>query len=162
MGRTGPEDLERQLRFHRLEWRVQRIGWFAVAVFLALAVAGAFGGGPLSHAHAEGATGCIEYERFVRAAAPSEIVITPAAGAAHGVSRVEISADYFDAVRVEHVLPEPTSVRRIGDRRVYEFATATSGASIYFEIDPQQLWRHRAVVRIDGGPPLELSQFTYP
>jgi hypothetical protein len=59
-------------------------------------------------------------------------------------------------------MPEPTSVHRTGDRLVYEFATATSGASIYFAIDPQQLWRHRAVVRIDSGPSLEISQLTYP
>jgi hypothetical protein len=45
---------------------------------------------------------------------------------------------------------------------VYEFAASSPGASISFDVDPQQLWRHRAVVRIDGGPPLEIWQLTYP
>jgi hypothetical protein len=162
MGRTGPEDLERQLRFHRLEWRVERIGWVFVALFLALAFAGLFGGGPLSHARAVAATGRIDYEHFVRNGSPSRFVITPASGAAQGVSRVEITADYLEAFRVERITPEPTTVRMAGGQLVYEFAASSPGASISFDVDPQQLWRHRAVVRIDGGPPLEIWQLTYP
>lgn len=162
MGRTGPEDLEKQLRFHRSEWRVERIGWAFVALFLVLAFAGLFGGGPLSHASAQAATGRIEYERFVRDGSPSELVITPAGGAAQGVSRVAITAEYLEAFRVESITPEPTTVRMAGGQLVYEFAASAPGASISFHIDPQQLWRHRAVVRIDGGPPLEIWQLTYP
>ena len=162
MGRTGPEDLDRQLRFHRLEWRYQRIGWKLVALFLALALAGVFGGGPLSHASKQAATGRIEYERFVRDGSPTELVITPADGAAQGVSSVEINADYLAAFRVTRVTPEPTTVRRTNGQLVFEFASSSSGALISLQIDPQQLGRHRAVVRIDGGPPLELCQFIYP
>jgi hypothetical protein len=162
MGRTGPEDLERQLRFHRLEWRVQRIGWVIIAIFLVLALAGLFGGGPLSNVRAEAATGRIDYERFVRSGSPTEIVITPPSGAEHGVSRVEITADYLAAFQIERVTPQPTTVRVADGRLVYEFAAATSGGFIAFEIDPQKLWRHRAEVRIDGGPPLQISQLTYP
>jgi hypothetical protein len=162
MGRTGPEDLERQLRFHRTEWRVQHIGWVFVALFLALAFAGLFGGGPLSHARAEAATGRIDYEHFVRNGAPAELVITSTGGGAQGVSSVEISADYLEAFRVERVTPEPRTVRRVGGQLVYEFAASSVGAVISFQVDPQQLWRHRAVVRIDNGPPLEIWQLTYP
>jgi hypothetical protein len=160
MGRTGPEDLERQLRFHRTEWRVQHIGWVFVALFLVLALAGLFGGGPLSHARAEAATGRIDYEHFVRNGAPAELVITSTGG--KGVSSIEISADYLEAFRLERVTPEPTSVRRVGGQLVYEFASPSAGAVISFQVDPQQLWRHRAVLRIDNGPPLAIWQLTYP
>jgi len=40
-------DSESDHRFHRNEWRLQRIGWVLVALFLVLAVAGLFGNGPL-------------------------------------------------------------------------------------------------------------------
>src|SRR5262245_27540118 len=136
MGRTGPEDLERQLRFHRLEWRIQHIGWVFLAVFLALAFAGLFGRGPLSHARAPAATGRISYERFVRNGAPAELVITATGGGAQGVSSIEISADYLEAFRIERVTPEPTTVRRSGGQLVYEFASASSGEVISFQLDP--------------------------
>jgi hypothetical protein len=162
MGRTGPEDLDKQLRFHHTEWWIQRVGWVLVALFLGLAAAGLFGGGPLSHARAQAATGRIEYERFVRNGSPAELVITSAGGGARGVSSIEISADYLEAFRVERVTPEPKTVRRVGGQLVYEFASSSAGAVISFQVDPQQLWRHRAVVRIDNGPPLEIWQIIYP
>jgi hypothetical protein len=161
MARTEPEDLEKQLRFHRREWRVQRIGWVVVAIFLALALAGLFGGGPLSHTRASGTEGVVEYERFVRNGAPTELVVTPS-GSSHGVSRIEITSEYLEAVRVVRITPEPAAVRISGARLVYEFAAAAPGASVTFHIDPQHLWRHRAEVTIDAGAPLPIWQLTYP
>jgi len=156
------DDFESERIFHEHEWRIQRIGWCLLTIFLALAFAGLFGKGPLSHVRAENASGRIEYERFIRYGAPAEFVVTPAGKAAHGISRVEIASSYLQAFRIERVTPEPTTVRIAGEQLVYEFATSAPGAAISFEVDPRQLWRHRTLVRIDGGAPLELSQLTYP
>jgi hypothetical protein len=154
--------LDRDLRFHHREWLIQRIGWVVVALFLVLALAGLFGGGPLSHARAAGASGSIEYEHFVRSGTPTDLVVTAATAGARGVNRVEIASGYLAAFRVERITPEPRAVRTMGDRLVYEFAAGAPGASISFHIHPQRLWRHRTVVRIDGGAPLEVWQLTYP
>lgn len=162
MGRMPIEErLDAQLKFHRIEWRIQHIGWLVVAIFLALAFAGLFGGGPLSRAHAEGPTGRVDYERFVRDGSPTQIVITPTGGL-HGISRIAITAKYFEAVRIEAVTPDPTAVRIDGDRLVYEFSALTPGASVSFYIDPQRLWRHTAEVTIDAGTALQIWQLTYP
>ena len=162
MGRSRVLDSEADLRFHRREWVIQRIGWVAVALFLAAAFTGLLGGGPLSHARADGPAGSVEYERFVRSGASSDLVVTPAHAGPSGVHRVEITAEFLAAFRIERITPEPASVRMTGERLVYEFAAAAPGASISFDIHPQRLWRHRAAVRIDGGEPLEISQLTYP
>ena len=154
-------DSDADHRFHRNEWRIQRVGWVMVALFLAMAVAGLFGNGPLSRAHADGAAGRIEYERFLRYGLSTDLVITPA-GAAHGVNRIEIDTEYLEAFRVEHITPEPAAARMTGTRLLYEFASAAPGASISISIRPQRLWRHRASITIDGGAPLEISQLTYP
>jgi hypothetical protein len=156
------EKLDRQLKFHRVEWRIQRIGWIVVVVFLVAAGAGLFGNGPLSHASAASAEGRVEYERFLRYGSPSQIVITPTSRAAHGISRIEISSEYLEGFRIESITPEPANVHMAGQQLVYEFTAAGSGASISIHVDPQRLWRHRAVVRIDGGAPLEIRQLTYP
>jgi hypothetical protein len=161
MGRMPIEEkLDRQLKFHRIEWRIQRIGWIVVAMLLVLALAGLFGNGPLSHAHADGPTGRIDYERFVRNGSPAQLVVTPSGS--RGVSRIEITAAYLEAVRIERITPEPTAVRMQGERLLYEFDAVAPGAAISFHIDPQQLWRHTAEVTIDGGAPLRIWQLTYP
>lgn len=156
------EQLDRELKFHRVEWRIQRVGWILIALFVVAAAAGVFGNGPLSHASADSPQGRIEYERFVRYGSPSEIVITPTSGAARGIRRIDISSDYLEAFRIASITPEPANVQIVGERLVYEFTSVGAGASISFHVDPQRLWRHRAVVRIDGGAPLEVRQLTYP
>ncbi len=162
MSRSRSQDeVEADLAFHRTEWRIQRVGWVLVALFLALAVGGLFGNGPLSRAHADGAAGRIEYQRFVRYGLSTELVVTPA-GNEHGVNRVAISEAYLEAFRIEGVTPEPAAVRMAGKALVYEFASAAPGASISFNIHPQRLWRHSAQITIDGGAPLQISQLTYP
>jgi hypothetical protein len=162
MSSQQPDEFESERIFHEHEWRIQRIGWWLLTIFLALAFAGLFGNGPLSHASAHAAQGRVEYERFIRYGTPSEIVVTPTAGAAHGISRVEISSDYLEGFRIERITPEPASVSMSGPRLVYVFTAAGAGASISFDVDPQRLWSHRAVIRIDGGAPLEIWQLTYP
>ena len=154
-------DSDSDHRFHRSEWRLQRIGWVLVALFLALAVAGLFGNGPLSRAHADNGAGRLEYQRFTRYGLSTDLVVTPASSK-HGVTRVEISGDYLEAFRVEHITPEPAAVRLAGPNVIYEFASAAPGASISFHLSPQRLWRRSATVTIDGGAPLAVSQLTYP
>ena len=157
----APDELDAQLKFHRREWRIQRIGWALVAVFLACALGGLFGNGPLSRTHAVNAAGRVEYQRFVRYGLSTDLVVTPTSSA-QGVNRVELDADYLEAFRVERITPEPASVRLSGPHIVYEFASAAPGASIAFQIRPQRLWRHASAVGIDGGARVEISQLTYP
>ena len=162
MGRMPIEEkLDAELRFHRVEWRIQRFGWLVILIFLALAFAGLFGNGPLSHAYADGPVGRVDYERFVRNGAPTELVVT-AGGTSRGISRIEITAEFLEAVRVQRITPEPIAVRMQGEALVYEFAAEAPGGRITFHLDPQRLWRHTAQVKIDAGAPLEISQLTYP
>lgn len=155
------QDFDAELEFHEREWRIQRVGWVLVVLFLACALGGLFGNGPLSRSHADGASGRVEYERFLRYGLSTDIVIGPT-GSAQGVNRVEIDADYLEALRIERITPEPAAVRISGPRIAYEFATTAPGASISFHVRPQQLWRQTSAVRIDGGAPLEISQLVYP
>jgi hypothetical protein len=155
------QDFESELIFHQREWRIQRVGWALLVLFLALALGGLFGNGPLSRTHADAAAGRVEYQRFVRDGLSTDLIVTPT-GSARGMNRVEIDADYLQAFRIERITPEPAAVRINGPRIVYEFASAAPGASISFHIRPQRLWRHTSAVSIDGGAPVEISQLTYP
>jgi len=155
-------DSDADHRFHRNEWRIQRIGWVLVALFLALAVAGLFGNGPISRVHAGNGTGQLDYQRFTRYGLTTDLVITPTAGKHDDVIRIEISSDYLEAFRLDHVTPDPVAVRLAGPNLVYEFASGEPGSSISFHINPQRLWRRSGTIRIDGGAPLDISQLTYP
>jgi hypothetical protein len=130
MGRMPIEEkLDAQLKFHRVEWRIQRFGWFVILIFLALAFAGLFGNGPLSHAHADGPAGRVEYERFVRNGAPTKIVVIAGAHS-QGISRIAITQQFLEAMRIQRITPEPVAVHMQGDALIYQFATeAPAGES---------------------------------
>lgn len=159
--RRTHEAVDTDLAFHLHEWRIQRVGWGLLTLFLALALAGLFGQGQLSYRRIANSAGSVEYERFARSGLSTVIVVTPSRNT-QGVSRVAITADYLESFRVEQITPEPTAVRVDGRQLVYEFAGAASDTSITFHIHPQRLGRHTADVIVDGGAPLAIRQFTYP
>jgi hypothetical protein len=156
------EDME----FQQREWRVQSWAWLAGALLMGSALLGLFGSGPLSGAEARDAEGrlWIEYERFERYAAPTElrVHIKPAPGA-DGKARLWLSRDYLDSFRIEHVLPEPESVEAAGDRLVYVFDTVSAdGTAITFQVQPETIGRVRGLVGLDNGAPVQFAQLIYP
>jgi hypothetical protein len=161
------EDLEAEARlaFQRLEWRVQRIGWGALGLFLAAAAAGLFGDGPLSATQAGGPGDplWIEYDRFVRRGAASRIRVHLAPGAAAaGELRLRIERRYLDSVRIEQVTPQPQRVELGPDGCTYVFAAgAPGGSSVTFDIEPFSAGRHAGAIALPDGASARVAQFAY-
>lgn len=121
---SGPRELDRHLSFQRREWRAQQIGWIALGLFLAAAVAGLFGSGPLSSARASGSGLAVDYQRFVRAGAAQRLLFEINTAAA-GPVELRLSRAYLDAIRLEHVLPPPASTTATGEWTTFVFAPGT-------------------------------------
>jgi hypothetical protein len=156
--------LDQDIDLQRREWRVQRVGWYGLATFVLAALLGVFGKGPLSHA-AAGASGLsVEYERFVRAGAPSRLTIEipPAPGGT--LPQLSISRDYVDAMTITHILPSPAaSELRAGDA-LFSFErgdTARSPFTVEIEVEPRGMGRPTATVR-SGDAAVTFSQLAYP
>ena len=73
MAKDGGIDLADDISLQEKTWRVQRVGWAVMALLVAAGLAGVFARGPLSRAEAQGQGLRLEYERFERYQAPSEI-----------------------------------------------------------------------------------------
>src|SRR5688572_20481984 len=70
--RVGTLEVHQDMEFQQREWRVQKLGWILMFLFIAAAVAGAFGAGPVSNATAgeQGSAVWVDYERFGRRGGP--------------------------------------------------------------------------------------------
>jgi hypothetical protein len=159
--RDQPSAFQSELEYHRREWAVQRIGWILMAIVLAAAVAGVFGGGPLSRTSAPAGAHRVEYERFARYGARTEIVVNVAKESADGqAATVAIGHSFLDDYRVEAVTPEPRATMDAGEHVSFTF-DATSGARIIFRLEPDAMGRHSGEVRI-GSDSVHVSQFVYP
>lgn len=150
------------LRFQERIWIVQRVTWVVVAMLLALAVLGVFGGsGPLERATLQLSDGAgrLSFDRFARLGAPTSVEIDLHAG--EGARNVAIARSWLDDYRVDGVLPQPKSVTALPDRYVFTFDVKASGKARLART-PRQAGRHRAVIWGPAGATARFTQVVYP
>jgi hypothetical protein len=163
-GRGRSLEIDESLDFQRREWQLQRIGWWGLAAFVVAAGLGAFGNGPLSHAAAADPGGAlrVEYERFLRMGAVHRIQIRARATGASGPLHLHIAREYYDAIEIERVQPEPEAVE-IGPREVtLGFRPITAGElAIVIDSKPRRAGPRRLEIRSSTGGTVAIRQFVY-
>lgn len=127
--------IEEEMPFQRRAWRVERIGWAVMALFVLAALLGATGrGGPLAQAEATTPDGAlrIRYERIQRFNAPSTLHIEARRAPADGVLELRLDHDLLRHWRLEASVP----------------AVAAAGAA-----EPEESLRLRFAAPPAGGGP---------
>jgi hypothetical protein len=155
--------LREDMRFQRRSWRIQRVAWAGMVLFLLAGVAGLFGGGPLSDARTTSRTLDVRYDRLVRRGIPSELVVT--FSPRHDVSRIAMDTRYLDRAGIQQVWPRPSTVEAIGDRTVFSFLTPRTGDSpavVVFTLESDSMGSLSTPVRLEDLPPVRVRHFVYP
>ena len=166
-----PRDLE--LRddeaFQLREARWQRAGIAALVAFLAAAVVGLLGSGPLSRGVAAVPGHLrVEYQRLARYETPDSLTVRlPPAEIAQREARVWVDRRYLEDVRVEGVIPPPHRVEATGRGSVYVFTVAAGHPLVVtFQMQPERLGVLRGAVGVDGadgeGPSVAFRQLVWP
>src|SRR5437870_1413168 len=117
--RGGGAEVAQDLEFQRHSWRVQRVGWAALALLIGAALLGLLGKGPLCRTTAAVPAGDlrVDYERFghFHTDAALRIEAVPAPGG-DGRLRLWVDREYLEGVQIQHVLPQPDRVETAPDR----------------------------------------------
>jgi hypothetical protein len=152
--------------FQQRDWRIQRIGWGILAAIIAAALAGLLGPGPLSTTQAHSGQSLeVEYERFLRHGAQSELRVQVASAArSAGQVRVAISREYLSGLDLQQVTPSPSRVQSAGQSVVYVFERAAGPGPLHarFVFQPHKLGTRSGGIAIDDGSRVSIRQFTYP
>lgn len=152
-------ELEQDLGHARVAERVRRVGWAILCLLWFAALAGTFGSGPLSETAASGPELRVELERFIRSAAPQDLVVRLSPGVARSV-RLGIDRGYLEGQQIESVLPEPESIVSGPDRLIFTFPGAPS--SVIFHLRVQRTGFLKGWVGLEGHGRLEFRQIAYP
>jgi hypothetical protein len=160
-------DIDTDLAFQRRWWMAERVAWVLLSLLLIAGLAGAFGGGPLSRARTSDFEGgvFIEYERFARLRAPTELRVSVVKlFGQDGALRVRLRSDYARSVEIHDVVPAPQAVVVEDSETVYTFAAESlrQPVEVIFRLNPQQWGRLPCSVAVDGKPPASFVQFVYP
>ncbi|HLU96133.1 MAG TPA: hypothetical protein VKZ89_04755 [Thermobifida alba] len=118
-------------------------------------------------AEATGAGGLlrVEYERFVRAAAPTEVTVSVAADiAALGRVRLRVLSDYLAGASEYGVAPEPEEVVGEHGALVHLFRTGESPEPlrVTFRLRVGRIGSHRAEFALSGLSTAWFWQFAHP
>lgn len=152
--------------FQRRTWLVERVGWILLALLVAAALLGLFGGGILGSARVSTADGslAISYDRFWRQHSPTELRLEAVPPTAGSPLRIWISRDYIERTHISQIMPTPTITEVSPDRIVLEFAVGggRGSVSVMLRIEPLAPWRTIGRVGVEGGEDLSFNQYIYP
>ena len=142
----------------------EKTAFAGLILFIAAAMAGAFGDGPASDAHTASDDGRlqIEYQRFLRRQAPQVLSITlPTSGR----REVELTIDreYLRDIEIDDVFPEPISTTTHATSRL-TFATEGRGSEMTVWIHFKPLYSGSLTGKIASTVhgTARFDQFVYP
>lgn len=153
----------RQLARMRSKWRLQQLGWVAIALLVLAGAAGLFGSGPLSSTTraADGLT--LEYDRFIRRGTPFTLKATIPASPGSTRAELAIPREYLGSLRISSILPRPVQVESGSERTKFLFAVDSASTSLVVDIHAEP----REVGFLDGelaagNTRLQFTQLVWP
>ena len=155
----------------RREWRWERVGWVLITLIVLAAVAGFFGGGPVSKrtvsATLAGGSAEVEYERWNRMNHVSVLVLRVHAPSAQGEDlKLTLSREVAETWTIRS--SSPSAEGGVGPNGIlYSFPVDdwSQPVSVSLEYIPESAGRHQPAAVVDVGGAtvtLLLDQFVYP
>ncbi|MCY1392366.1 hypothetical protein D9M68_305460 [compost metagenome] len=152
------------LRIQRVHWGIERIGFVILLALMLLTLLGLFSRGWLSHVHAQTASGGLEleYQRFLRNGATSNLVLT-VRGEAGKEADVRIAGAFLQGVTVESLVPQPAASSSHEETGIALRLKpdANGRAQVHLALRSDGLGHYASRV-LANGESLELNQFIYP
>jgi hypothetical protein len=152
--------------FHRKQFLAERIGWAAMALYVAWAIAGGFGDGWLSRNEATNATGtcAVEYQRFCRRDAPLELRVQFEPSEPQQQIAMHFNRKFIDGAKIERVVPAYQKMELDPDGVTLLFAIEPVKAEYSFMIEykPQHVGTLSVAVRPAQEAEVAFKQFVYP
>jgi hypothetical protein len=159
-------DLDRSERLHRLEWRLQRIGWWAWGAILLAAAAGLLGPGLLGRTTVANQPGSltIKYDPAVRHHAVSALTVRARTRPSMQKWSLQIDRSLLDGVEVKSMQPGPNATVLASDsvRFVYELERNTDVISVTLHLQPEVYGRLAGRIAANDQEGVAVSLFVLP
>lgn len=120
-------ELDEDYKMHVLGWKVQRIGWILLYLFLVLAGIGLFGNGLLSKRSIDVNPFKLEYEHYGRYESTMKIFVH---FPAQKLTTISIPIQYLHEMKIEHIVPEPESKKLVSGNYILTFPEVNNGELI--------------------------------
>jgi hypothetical protein len=163
--RTKKLELDQDLDFQRKEWIVNRWCWIVIILFMLAGLLGVFGEGPLSDTTARDGAVTVQYGRFERLLASTQIQVrVDLPPDQNGEQRVRVDQSLLDYYTIQHIIPEPDSEELSPDHitLVYRAPQGGGPVNVTLNLQANKVGMARGKIGAETGPLLPVSQFIYP
>ncbi|HEX8818821.1 MAG TPA: hypothetical protein VF794_02755 [Archangium sp.] len=163
--RHGDLEIEENMGAQRRLWKIQRAGRAVAVLILALGLAGAFGGGPLSHQTASSGGCSIEYERIgYRDTSQAYRLKLSSEVARSGKVRVSLDNEALSRMQLDQIVPEPAMTRLTADGTLFEFEVEAGEGQreIRFVFQSEAAGLQTTRIDIESCPTIRLEQLFLP
>jgi hypothetical protein len=169
----GRLQIDRDMRFQRQSWQIQRICWVLMALFLVAGSIGLFGSGWLAHTQLATADRSLqlEYDRFIRLHAPARLQIRAVSPTARDL-QIRISREYLEQFQIAQILPEPERTSAEPESYLYQFLTSSSDrvasalpnrpVAISIDMQADRLGWIDGKISLTPNDELQFKQWVYP
>lgn len=153
--------------FEQLWWRLEVGVWSFLAVWLACALSGILGRGPLAHREAATRDGAlmVRFEHIARYKTPAvmQVRVMPALYR-DGMARIWINRVIVEQLGIERPTPQPLAAAAGEDGISYTFATGNPNAPtiVEFALEPQAAGVFHQEVRADAAHDIRMDAITLP
>lgn len=157
-------DIDEDISHQKKMWKIERVSWIIMALFLVMAMAGFLGTGYFSKRMQNiGENSKIEYYFFQRYSSVSELNFYIKAGSGYNPISIALSQEYLKDAEIKRIEPEPASTEIIDDFYKYNFNnSAANDLHIFFYLEPKGLGVQTLSIIINDKNRTEIKQFVYP
>jgi hypothetical protein len=155
--------------FQARYWRIERIGWWAMAATLLAAGAGLFGHGLVSRAKlflpdpVETAGGIVlDYEQWGRAHRESQFLLSRPSELSSGTFSLWLSNEYLRDAELLRMTPEAATQELVSNGVRYHFRIDHGLQTVILRFKPERPGRLSGSFRLNDGPPVTFEQWIFP
>lgn len=151
-------------RFQRREWRIERVGWTLLGLFVAAGLVGLLGAGPFSWATNRSPQGLVQvsFQRVTHHESDDSITITVDPEAIeNGTVLVELTGSWVSGVDRQATTPQPTTESAIPEGVALEIPARPGEATMTITFRAQRYGALRGDLTVNGDQ-VSFTQFVLP
>jgi hypothetical protein len=159
-----PLDVEDTYALQHQEWRIQRLGWTLMAVFLLAGLIGLLGQGWSNRASAESDALSVTFERVLRRHDGSTLTVIVDGRSAASPVELRFNKKFMAGITIDRVVPVPTEVP-VPDGVAFRFGSQLDDAlmtRIDMSYEATEGGLRRGRIDIDGGDGVSFVQYVLP
>jgi len=163
--RSRDYPIQENMRWQRVEWRIQKIGGILLLVLVILGACGLFSKGFLSDGVVTSSDGAlrVEYERF--GLRDSDIAMAIRVRPAHHDRfTLTLSGEEMDNFQIQSLQPQPQQAVSKSNSLVliYSSSSFRDGATVWIGSQAQQFGRYPVTVTLDDATSVHFTHWIYP